>query len=449
MKIQRFSEFQSKIQFPNFQNYRQIYFDSFLSTDLGKIYQALPWNRLVDGFELKEHKKGPRSIFSPRGKIALMFLKHTAGVSDKKLIDQLNANIDYQIFCDLVIPPGARIKNYKIVSEIRCALSKLLDEQRIQKILAEEWRGYCANKDSITCDATCYESYIRYPTDVKLLYEAVRWNYDRLWVLRRIKKKRMIRSKMKKWKAKYQSYSKSKKPSRKSTRSVTRGLLRLLEKIHNVLLEEERGLKMDQNYWQRRKTTGKVVNQQGCKFYKGIKPTDRIVSMDKSYLRPIVRGKEIKKVEFGAKVHKVQIDGISFIEHMSFSAYNEGTRLKSSIYLAQEYMHAKVKLLGADGIYANNRNRKYVTRKGIKTDFKRKGRRSKHHHHYDQLQKAITKERASRLEGSFGTDKEHFLLNRIKARTELTERLWIFFGIHTSNALKIGRRIAKSSKLAA
>lgn len=32
----------------------------------------------------------------------------------------------------------------------------------------------------------------------------------------------------------------------------------------------------------------------------------RIVSLNKPYVRPIVRGKETKAVEFGAKVHKVQ-----------------------------------------------------------------------------------------------------------------------------------------------
>ena len=61
----------------------------------------------------------------------------------------------------------------------------------------------------------------------------------------------------------------------------------------------------------------------------------------------------------------------------------------------------------------------------------------------------ITKERATRLEGSFGTDKEHFLLKRIKARTKQTEILWIFFGIHTSNAINIGQRITKSIAAAA
>ncbi len=206
---------------------------------------------------------------------------------------------------------------------------------------------------------------------------------------------------------------------------------------------------MNNKYWQRRLTTARILKQQSDKFYHGIKPKDRIVSMDKPYIRPIVREKEIKKVEFGAKVHKVQIDGISFIEHMSFDAFNEGTRLVKTIYMAQELMHAAVKIVGADGIYANNSNRKYVTAKNIKTDFKRKGRPSKHKKEFDIFRKAITKERASALEGSFGTDKEHFLLNRIKAPTELTERLWIFFGIHTSNALEIGRKMTTVQSKAA
>ena len=41
-------------------------------------------------------------------------------------------------------------------------------------------------------------------------------------------------------------------------------------------------------------------------------------------VRPIVRGKEKKSVEFGANVNNIQIDGISFIEHISFKAFKEG-----------------------------------------------------------------------------------------------------------------------------
>ena len=71
-----------------------------------------------------------------------------------------------------------------------------------------------------------------------------------------------------------------------------------------------------------------------------------------------------ESVEFGAKVNNIQIDDISFIEHLSFKAFNEGIRLK-------------VRCLAADSIYANNANRKFCTRYGISTSFVRKGRAAK------------------------------------------------------------------------
>ena len=35
----------------------------------------------------------------------------------------------------------------------------------------------------------------------------------------------------------------------------------------------------------------------------------------------------MKSVEFGAKVNNILVDGISFIEKLSFNAFNEGPRL--------------------------------------------------------------------------------------------------------------------------
>jgi hypothetical protein len=70
----------------------------------------------------------------------------------------------------------------------------------------------------------------------------------------------------------------------------------------------------------------KVYEQQHHKAYDDAKVPikDRIVSLSKPYIRPIIRGKEIKAVEFGAKVNKLQVDGISFIERFSYDAFNEG-----------------------------------------------------------------------------------------------------------------------------
>lgn len=45
--------------------------------------------------------------------------------------------------------------------------------------------------------------------------------------------------------------------------------------------------------------------------------------------------------------------------------------------------------------------------------------------------------------GSFGTQKEHYSLRRIKARMKMTEILYIFFGIHTANAVLLADRLEK------
>jgi hypothetical protein len=47
--------------------------------------------------------------------------------------------------------------------------------------------------------------------------------------------------------------------------------------------------------------------------------------------------------------------------------------------------------------------------------------------------------RATRLEGSFGNEKNHYLLRKVKARTKETEIAWIFFGVHCANAVKIAK----------
>lgn len=74
----------------------------------------------------------------------------------------------------------------------------------------------------------------------------------------------------------------------------------------------------------------KVYRQQHNHFDSGNRiesVPDRIVSVSKPYVRLIVRIKEVKGVEFGAKCNNIMVDGISFIEKLSFKAFKEGKRL--------------------------------------------------------------------------------------------------------------------------
>lgn len=443
IKIRRISDFQHQFSFLDQHEHFEVFYERFLESDLGKIFMAIPWDGLVKKFRLKDCKKGPTSIFSPRGKLALMLLKHYASCSDRRLIEQLNGNYEYQFFCDIYLG-SERIENYKIVSEIRCELAVKLDIEKIQQELYNYWSGHIQDSHSLTIDATCYESELRYPSSQKLLWECVDWTYQQLREQCKSQKVPLPRTKYNKWRVRYISYSKMRKKTIKKRKALTRSQLMLLDKLNKEL---DRVEKLNEDpflatYYRRRSTIKKIYHQQYQLFTFGKTPKDRIVSIGKDYLRPIVRGKEIKAVEFGAKVNKYQIDGINFIEHISFDAFHEGIRFKDTIFKAQKMTRTKTKIAGADSIYATNVNRRFCTQNNIRTDFKRKGRAStKHEPHRKQLSEMITKERASRLEGSFGKEKEHYHLKKVKARTEATEILWIFFGIHTANALEIGRRM--------
>ena len=124
-------------------------------------------------------------------------------------------------------------------------------------------------------------------------------------------------------------------------------------------------------------------------------------------------------------------------------------RLKNCIRMQQKLMNVRVRCVAADSIYANNANRKFCTKYGISTSFVRKGRAAKDEYLRRVLRSELSRERATRLEGSFGTQKQHYSLSRIKARNRKTEILWIFFGIHTANAvLMIDKILCRLNKAA-
>ena len=423
-----------------------LYWESFKKSRLGKVYEKIPWDDLVKVFGLRENNKGRTSTFTPQGKVALQFLKSYTGLSDKKLLERINSDYQFQFFCGVDINVANPLENFKLLSEIRTELGFKLNTQTAQKVLADAWAPYMSDTGKAMSDATCYETYMRYPTDVKLLWEANQWVYKQIKILSKAVKKRMPRSKFGEQKSKQLDYSKKKRKTRKQTQKRIKSLLYLLNKLLGQLYETEQllpqGTELGEVYQQRLSAIVTVLDQQQ-RLYEGEKVKDRIVSIDKAYVRPIIRGKENKRVEFGAKANIVQVDGVNFIEHISFNAFNEGIRLINSVELTEGLFGSKVEKFAGDNIYANNANRSYCTQNGILTSFVRKGRPSKDEESLRQIRKELGVERATKMEGVFGTHKNHYGLDRIKARTENNELLWIFFGIHMANAVEISKREKK------
>ena len=104
----------------------------------------LPLHAMAENFGLVSKslrpKLGRKSYFTPEGKVALMFLKMYTGLSCPKLMEQLNGNIHYQMFCDVIIDPDRPLTNYKLLDDIMLELAGKLKIQQLQDILAEQWK---------------------------------------------------------------------------------------------------------------------------------------------------------------------------------------------------------------------------------------------------------------------------------------------------------------------
>ena len=190
--------------------------EQFIGSKLGKLFLTIPFRQIASRYpEPKENPRGTVPFFNLEGGIGLMFLKsYYNGMSDEKLVESINGNWMHQVFCQMRLGAGQKIKDRGIVSRWRKYLGVHLQEEEIQRVLLEEWREDIEDTQSNVSDATCYESYVRYPTDVKLLWEGVNWLHKQMMSLCAYTKSAHPRNKFKDIKRAYLTYSKSRrKPS--------------------------------------------------------------------------------------------------------------------------------------------------------------------------------------------------------------------------------------------
>lgn len=453
MKLQKISEIQPILPLTEY-DFMQKYRESFRQSELGRIYDQLPLKELAEAISSKMPPKKPQGnkpMFPPEGEVALMFLKPYTGLSDDGLVEMLNGSLHMQMFCGVLIDPQQPIKDGKIVSAIRNRLAHYLDIKEIQKILFDSWKGELTNLDRCLSDATCYESFLRFPTDVKLLWEGCSWLHSLMKKVCKELGERMPRNKYNDVDKARLAHAKQRIPKKNATRKLQRRLLSLLGKMlgqwNRLRGQFQPAIHLTTAQERRLKAIREVLRQQRDHFdRKEVK--HRIVSIDRPYIRPIKRGKENKPTEFGAKVNNIQIDGISFIEHHSFEAFNEGIRVKECIEYQKELTGIDVRAFGGDTIYANNAARKYCTEHGITTCFARKGPKPKDEAVDNHTARRILGNlRSTVMEGSFGNQKQHYGVGRIAARNRYSETLLLFFGIHMANAATLAaRKLAKEEQ---
>ena len=428
-----------------------IQMQAFYNTPLGILYKAIPFEALSKQISKPKGSlsgRGCKAWFDVKGGIALQVLKSYYRISDALLIEQLNGNWQMQFFCGMRLKAGEQIKDKDIVGRWRSYLASQLDMDKMQMSCVQWWKPYMQHTHTAFSDATVFESYIEYPTDAKLLWKSCSDVYTMIKKGRKAAKLRDTRINHQKHKDHWLSFAKRRKKSRRQNKKICKALLKYLVRLLVSLdeLTQKHTVTLSASDYKRLKTIDSVKQQQWQLYFgKATQVPGRIVSLHKPYVRPIVRGKEVKPVEFGAKVNMLLVDGISFIEHLSFDNFNEGTRLQSTIHLQQRYFGA-CHQIGADAIYATNENRKYCTTNKIATSFVPKGNEGSNKEQKSQMRSILSKVRSTVMEGSFGNEKNHYQMNKIKARTQENEKAWIFFSLLTCNAKQIAQRMQAAEK---
>lgn len=292
-------------------------------------------------------------------------------------------------------------------------------------------------------DATCTDAEVRYPTDVYLIEDASR-------EIERLSQKLCARNGMKQQKSNrgnvrsaFVLFLKKKHKGTKLVNSTKERMLHFLslnikhftDLIGRVSTDVFKCFNRTdiRNF----KTLKIVFEQQKMMFKEKVHSClNRIVSIFQPHIRPIVRGKAKAKVEFGAKVGLSVVDGYSYVDHVSWDAYNESSDMLLQIELYRERFGYYPQEIQADKIYLNKQNRAALKRLHIDCHCSPLGRPPKITD--PQAIEERRKASASRneVEAAFGTAKRIFRANNIRAKLPETSLSWIGACFYAKNLKK-------------
>lgn len=302
------------------------------------------------------------------------------------------------------------------------------------------------NKGKLQLDATIADAHIKFPTDLSLLNDSREKSeeiIDKFCKELNVAKPRTYRREARK---KWLNFSKSKKKSKKQIqlgiKQQLNYLKRNLKHIDKLLDEHQLLLKcLDKKQYKYLLVIRDLYRQQLEMFQeKKHSIPNRIVNIHQPHIRPMVRGKQGKNVEFGAKLNASLQNGYARIDQLDFEAFNEGVWMVEQLENYKKLNGHYPELVQTDEIYMNRENRKFLKDNNIRHTGKPLGRKPKEDLNRYQKEK-LKKERGERnhIEGKFGQGKTKYKLNKIMAKLENTSESWIAAIIFVMNIIKLAK----------
>ena len=102
--------------------------------------------------------------------------------------------------------------------------------------------------------------------------------------------------------------------------------------------------------------------------------SNRIVNLRQPHVRPIVRGKAGRDMEFGQKLALSVVEGYVFIEEQSWTNFAEGVTLQASVEKCRQWHGVYPEAVIADKTYRSRENIRFCKEHGIHLSEPRLGR---------------------------------------------------------------------------
>lgn len=428
---------QYQTQFEDFSNLCQLELDSCNRwIQLGAL---LPWDRMVQVYAKRFSPNMGAGAVNPRWVIGAFIIKHKLRLSDQETLLSISENPYMQFFLGLQTYRPKQLFSPTLFVELRKRLGEDTFDEFSRTLIAfsedlqPEGDPRQAPKGKLKIDATVADQYIRYPTDLSLVNEArvkTERIIDQLWPLmgdRLAVKPRTYRKKAHK---RYLSQSKKKKATKASLRKTLRYLLNCVERnlghIDQMLdMLGGRAFPLAHKYQRQLWIIHTLYTQQrGMYDADSRQCDDRIVSISQPHVRPIVRGKTGKRVEFGAKLGLSLFGGYLTHQTISWDAYNEASDLADQAETYRLLTGHYPQLIQCDKIYHTNDNRRWCSERGIRMTALPKGPKPKLSAYQKRKQRDEYAER-NHIEGRIGNAKQLLSLNQIKAKLQDTSQTWI------------------------
>jgi transposase, IS5 family len=396
--------------------------------------------------------------------LGALIIKEKLGISDRETVEQIKENPYLQYFlgmssysneapfdASMLVHFRERISaelvnkvNQEMVKKMLEAASDELTEKKTAESEKEDNKP--RNRGKLILDATCAPGDIAYPTDLELLNQARKQTEKIIDLLyeqmkgQLDKKPRTYRETARK---DYLEVAKKRRVPQKDRRKAIKKQLQYIKRnlshIDQLIQSGATLEKLTNRQYKMLLVAAEVYRQQLWLYEKKKQSIDdRIVSLSQPHIRPIVRGKAGKAVEFGAKLSASYFDGYVFLDHISWDNFNESGDLKAQVEAYKNYTGYYPESVHVDKIYRTRENRAWCKERGIVMSGPALGR-PKANVSKEEKKQALESERIrNSIEGKFGQGKRRFSLNRVMAKlphTSLTAIAITFLVMNISTHL--------------